>query len=297
MGYSIGGNTLPQIEDKSLSALDAVNKAYDSMNSGMEKLANIPFIGRKMVQDNADARYSAALNKFSNDPEGLARALANGDISTTDVTADTLNKTQDRLKNIQDTATSIYAQNRLKATNDYFDKNGALYQEANNAAQAGNTAKLAQIRANLGEVPWEVGYEIAKLNAQAEKDTQRQLANQGAIAGLANQKYQNAMAASQGLYELDKTLRALNLPPQLLQNARTEWAKTGKVTLPNGKQIDLSGVYSAIAKSPETLALAGQVWQNAAGLGSVVQNQTPSNQGDDAHTSSLLNGSGPWANM
>ena len=74
MGYSVGGNTIPLVQDNSISALNAVNKAYDSMNSGMEKLANIPFIGRKMVQDNADARYSAALNKFSNDPEGLARA-------------------------------------------------------------------------------------------------------------------------------------------------------------------------------------------------------------------------------
>ena len=210
MGYSVGGNTIPLVQDNSISALNAVNKAYDSMNSGMEKLANIPFIGRKMVQDNADARYSAALNKFSNDPEGLARALANGDISTTDVTADTLNQTQNRLSDIGKNYTRAYLQNRQEIANNYFDKNGALYQEAVNEAQAGHPEKLAQLRTNLGEVPWEVGYEFAKLNGQTEKDNQRSMDIQGGALALQRQALADMREGNAAAWALMDPIRKID---------------------------------------------------------------------------------------
>lgn len=207
MSYSVGGRDLPLINDNSISALDAVSKAYDSMNNAMEKLANLPFIGKKLIQDNADARYSAALNKFSNDPEGLANALNNGDIDTTDVTADTLNQTQERLSAIGNNYSRNYIQNRIANANDYFDKNSAKYQEAVNEAQAGHPEKLAQIRASLGEVPWEVTQQYAQLNGQAEKDAQQSLNNQGGALALQRQAMLDTQASNIAAWKLLEQMR------------------------------------------------------------------------------------------
>lgn len=202
MPYSIGNSQLPVLQDNTSSTIGAMGDAFKAMNNSFDKIANLPWLARGLVQENADARYSAALNKYSNNPEGLAKALANGDIDTSNVTASTLNQTQDRLKDIGNNYSRSYIQNRTETANNYLDKNGNQYLKAVNEAQAGHPEKLAQIRMNLGDVPWEVRELYAGLNGQAEKDAQRSLANQGGALALQKQALLDMQNANSAYWQL-----------------------------------------------------------------------------------------------
>lgn len=207
MPYSIGNSQLPVLQDNTSSTIGAMGDAFKAINNSFDKIANLPWLARGLVQENADARYSAALNKYSNDPDGLAKALANGDIDTSDVTANTLNQTQDRLKDIGNNYSRSYIQRRTETANNYLDKNGNQYLEAVNEAQAGHPEKLAQIRMNLGDMPWEVKEMYAGLNGQAEKDTQRSLANQGGALALQRQALLDMQNANSAFWYLMQKLQ------------------------------------------------------------------------------------------
>lgn len=251
MAYSIGNRELPVLQDNTSSTIGAIGDAFKAINGSFDKLANLPWLARGMVQENANARYSAALNKYSNDPDGLAKALANGNIDTSNVTANTLNQTQDRLKDIGNNYSRSYLQGRTETANNYLDKNGNQYLEAVNEAQAGHPEKLAQIRMNLGEVPWEVNEIYAGLDGQAEKDRQRSLANQA--AGLAYQRNKDALAlrGRQGLFNIFRNLAPLLQDPDAMGKAKTDILTSGRID-PTGSNIDVSNDIAAIVASPSS---------------------------------------------
>ena len=253
MGYSVGGNTIPLVQDNSISALDAVNKAYDSMNSGMEKLANIPFIGRKMVQDNADARYSAALNKFSNDPEGLARALANGDISTTDVTADTLNKTQNRLSDIGQNYSRAYLQNQAEELNNYLAGQGG--KDLRTAAGLSQQGKDISALRNANYVPAGALPYWLELNPQAQRniDTGNNIAARG--LAFSEQQYANRMKATAAAMQFYRMLHSYgNVEEPNQRQALIQDLYMGKYRKGiNAPVEDISYLFEDMQKDPEVL--------------------------------------------
>lgn len=247
MSYSIGGQTLPQINDNSISALDAVSKAYDSMNSGMEKLANLPFIGRKMVQDNADARYSAALNKFSNDPEGLAEALNNGDIDTTDVTANTLNQTQERLNAIGSNYTRNYLQNRAENFNNYLDTQGGKdLLTATSLAQQGKDISALRNNANA---PAEAIELWQRLNPQSQKNEEDKLALERANIAYAQNKDALALKAREAFFNLRRNLAPYLQDPDSIAAVKADILGKGVIDS-LGRNISVAGDLSDILKDP-----------------------------------------------
>ena len=145
MPYSIGGNQLQVINGDVNGALSAMGDAYKQMGNGLEGLAKVPYQLKSDLQDNADARYSAALNRYSNDPEGLARALQNGEIDTSMVRANTLNQTQERLKDISVNKTLNYELGQKIKSNDWFNANQALVGRMQDAVHRGDKAEAARI--------------------------------------------------------------------------------------------------------------------------------------------------------
>lgn len=207
MPYSIGNSQLQVVKGDTNQALQAIGQAYGAVNDSYDKLARLPGMAKAMVQDDADARYTAALNKYSNDPNGLAQALANGEIDTSNVRAETLGKTQDTLSNIQRSHTLGYFQDRTETANKYWDQHGDQYLQAVAEAQGGHPEKLNALRAQLGPVPWEIASEYAKLNGQEEKDKQTSLAQQGAHIGLQYRMLADMQASNAAQLELMDGLR------------------------------------------------------------------------------------------
>lgn len=213
MPYSLAGPSIQVMKGDTNEALQSVMTAYGHMNDAYDKIAKLPGMAKTMVQDDADARYTAALNRYANDPNGLAQALANNQIDTSNVRAETLGKTQDTLKNIQANRVLGYVQDREETANKWWDANSKLYQEAVYEAQNGHPEKLNQIRMNqLDGAPWEVAQTFSKLDAITQQNklaeldiARRNAANSGMAAKLAYDKYAAHGNAAKG-YLLFSTL-------------------------------------------------------------------------------------------
>ncbi len=215
MPYSIGDNQLQVIRGDTNAALSAMGPAYNMMSKGLDKMAATPFLGSELMQDNADARYNAALNRYSNDPEGLARALQNGEIDTTNVRANTLGQTQSKLKDISASKATNYLQNRIEKTNDWQAGNQDLISRYQTAVQTGDKASAASILAEAQKRGitaeafdrWFVGNPYDQINKDTGFDLQRrQIAQQGAGLALQKQMYENALAKAQYEAELPMAL-------------------------------------------------------------------------------------------
>ena len=147
MPYSIGATPLHVIQGDMNGALGAIGNAYEMMGKGMNKLNEAPNNAYNWLQDTADARYNEALNRYANDPEGLATALQNGSINTANVRASTLGQTQDKLKDIAMNRYLNYEYNQNKQSNDWFKANQDLIGRFVSASQQGDTATAEKIRA------------------------------------------------------------------------------------------------------------------------------------------------------
>lgn len=147
MPYSIGNNQLQVIHGDTNGALSAMGNAYGLMQNGLNKMADAPETALGYVQDNADARYNEALNRFSNDPEGLAKALQNGSINTANVRASTLGQTQEKLRDLATNRYLNYTYDQTKKSNDWFNANQDLIGRFVSASQQGDTATAQKIRA------------------------------------------------------------------------------------------------------------------------------------------------------
>ena len=208
MSYSIGGPNLTPVEDKSASYLSALSDATQNMNSNLKDLAKLPGDYLNYMQDNADARYVAALNKYSNDPTGLAKALQNGEIDTSNVRAETLGKTQDTLSNIQKTYSVGYLQNRLQNYYNYLDnpENAKALEAAQQAAYHGDTKTVNDYIANFNGPAELLAERISKFNPQSALDTQKGFALQGAGIALQRQALQDAQNSNLAIMSLEEQI-------------------------------------------------------------------------------------------
>ena len=208
MSYSIGGPNLTPVEDKSASYLSALSDATQNMNSNLKDLAKLPGDYLNYMQDNADARYVAALNKYSNDPTGLAKALQNGEIDTSNVRAETLGKTQDTLSNIQKTYSTGYLQNRLQNYYNYLDnpENAKALEAAQQAAYHGDTKTVNDYIANFNGPAELLAERISKFNPQSALDTQKGFALQGAGIALQRQALQDAQNSNLAVMSLEEQI-------------------------------------------------------------------------------------------
>lgn len=188
MGYSIGNPTDNSGNVDYSAALNGVNDAYKDLKNPFEGLSSALGSLKNTIQDNADARYVAALNKYANDPTGLAKALQNGEIDTSNVRAETLGKTQDTLSNIQKTNSLQYLQNRTEGFNNYFDKYSQAYQDMANDAKNGKdiTAKLNKLAENA---PAEAADMLSQWDSNKQRNTERQLGISAGQLNLALRKY------------------------------------------------------------------------------------------------------------
>ena len=218
MSYSIGGRELPVIQGDTNQALQAIGQAYGAVNDSYDKLARLPGMAKAMVQDDADARYTAALNKYSNDPNGLAQALANGEIDTSNVRAETLGKTQDTLSNIQKTYSTKYLQNRLENYYNYLDnpENARALEKAQQAAFHGDIKGVNNYIASFNGPAELLESRISKFNPedtqlkQAELDVARaNVGNQGANVRLQAQKYQAELDSIGAMHDYSQIAQRL----------------------------------------------------------------------------------------
>lgn len=147
MPYSIGHSPLEVIRGDTNGAIGALGNAYQMMSKGMDKISETPNNAYNWLQDTADARYNEALNRYANDPEGLATALQNGSINTANVRASTLGQTQDKLKDIAMNRYLNYSYNQTKQSDDWFKANQDLIGRFVSASQQGDTATAEKIRA------------------------------------------------------------------------------------------------------------------------------------------------------
>ena len=205
MGYSIGNPTDNSGNVDYSAALNGVNDAYKDLKNPFEGLSSALGSLKNTIQDNADARYVAALNKYANDPTGLAKALQNGEIDTSNVRAETLGKTQDTLSNIQKTYTTGYLQNRLQNYYDYLDnpENAKALEAAQQAAYHGDAKTVNDYISNFSGPAELLAERISKFNPQSELDTQRGLAQQGAGIALQRQAYQDAQNSNLAIMSLE----------------------------------------------------------------------------------------------
>ena len=205
MPYSTGSVSLEDRQGDYSAALNGINKAYENLGNSYNDLGKPLAMAKTMVQDNADARYVAALNKYANDPTGLAKALQNGEIDTSNVRAETLGKTQDTLSNIQKTYTTGYLQNRLQNYYNYLDnpENAKALEAAQQAAYHGDAKTVNDYISNFSGPAELLAERISKLNPQSELDTQRGLAQQGAGIALQRQAYQDAQNSNLAIMSLE----------------------------------------------------------------------------------------------
>ena len=243
MPYSIGNSQLQVVKGDTNQALQAIGQAYGAVNDSYDKLARLPGMAKAMVQDDADARYTAALNKYSNDPNGLAQALANGEIDTSNVRAETLAKTQNIAKDIGTNHSFNYIFDRTKARNDFHDKNSALYLKAAEAAHNGDKAGYAAALAALPEgVTSDVMFDYANLDAGSANRDERRLGIAGAGLNLQAQAYRDAIESRMGLLPLIEnalTVGAIK-DPNRQREARLQFLNS-----PEGRKAMASGALSS----------------------------------------------------
>lgn len=252
MAYSIGNRELPVLQDNTSSTIGAMGDAFKAINSSFDKLANLPWLARGLVQENADARYSAALNKYSNDPDGLAKALANGNIDTSNVTANTLNQTQDRLKDIGNNYSRSYLQGRTENLNKYLEGQGGKdYLTAEGLAQQGKNIDNLRNNANA---PAEAISLWANLDPVKQQNIARQQALAGAGLAFAQQKYNDELAGMSSLFDIAR-IRAMfgQVDDPIEQQDLVNQFLSGKIVAPDGTVYDLSGRFKNISKSPKAI--------------------------------------------
>lgn len=247
MPYSVGNSQLPVLQDNTASTIGAMGDAFKAINNSYDKLANLPWLARGLVQENADARYSAALNKYSNDPDGLAKALANGDIDTSNVTANTLNQTQDRLKDIGNNYSRSYIQSRAENLNKYLEGQGGKdYLTAVGLAQQGKD--ISNLRNNANAPAEAIPY-WDKLNPMIQQNVNRQLAQAGAALAYQRGKDAIALKGRQGLFNIFKNLAPLLQDPDAMGEAKTDILTSGVID-PTGLNINVSRDLADIVASP-----------------------------------------------
>lgn len=247
MAYSIGNKELPVLQDNTSSTIGAIGDAFKAINGSFDKLANLPWLARGLVQENADARYSAALNKYSNDPDGLAKALANGNIDTSNVTANTLNQTQDRLKDIGNNYSRSYLQGRTENLNKYLEGQGGKdYLTAVGLAQQGKNIDNLRNNANAPA-------EAISLWDKLDPVTQQNIARQQALAGagLAYQRNKDAIAlrGRQSLFKFNSLVSPFNQDPGSYAKVLSNALRTGHIDV-GGQDMDISGILSNIVADP-----------------------------------------------
>lgn len=275
MAYSIGNKELPVLQDNTSSTIGAMGDAFKAINGSFDKLANLPWLARGLVQENADARYSAALNKYSNDPDGLAKALANGNIDTSNVTANTLNQTQDRLKDIGNNYSRSYLQGRTENLNKYLEGQGGKdYLTAVSLAQQGKNIDNLRNNANA---PAEAISLWDKLDPVTQQNIARQQALSGAGLGFAQQKYNDELNANSALFKITQFLAGNFKDPDSFGKATTDVLRTGKTEI-NGQIVDftpyIQGTLRNNATTNKLYDLFHVVPSNLEGSGSPVMTGT-----------------------
>lgn len=249
MPYSVGNSQLPVLQDNTASTIGAMGDAFKAMNNSFDKIANLPWLARGLVQENADARYSAALNKYSNDPDGLAKALANGDIDTSNVTANTLNQTQDRLKDIGNNYSRSYIQSRAENLNKYLEGQGGKdYLTAVGLAQQGKD--ISNLRNNANAPAEAIPY-WDKLNPMTQQNVNRQLAQAGAALAYQRGKDAIALKGRQGLFAFNRLVSPFNQDPTSYAKVLTNALSTGHIDV-GGQDMDISGILSDIVADPNS---------------------------------------------
>lgn len=280
MPYSIGGNQLQVINGDVNGALANMGTAYGLMSNGLNKIADAPFQIKNVLQDNADARYSEALNRYSNDPEGLAKALQNGEIDTSLVRAETLNQTQGRLKNIAENKAINYLQGRAEASNNWFDTHGEEYLKAVGDSQQGKVKELNDWRSAV-HAPAEVQAVLAKLDPEQQQNFLKQLQAQNAAQALMQRKYDDQIAANGALFDLYKIYNDNGVMDN--PNARRDLTSdviNGKVT-----GVDTLRLLSLLKRDPTAL----QTYSNFISMGLYGQG----NQGGIAYDDGALKKNAP----
>ena len=260
MPYSIGNSQLQVVKGDTNQALQAIGQAYGAVNDSYDKLARLPGMAKAMVQDDADARYTAALNKYSNDPNGLAQALANGEIDTSNVRAETLGKTQDTLSNIQKTDSLMYLTDRTKGFNDYFDKFSAQYQDMANDAKNGKdiTAKLAEL---AKYAPAEAQDMLSQWDSNKQKNIEKQLGISGGTLSLALRKYLDEKRSIDDAVNLLKWqyTKGLNASPTHA-NTLVQGGFNGNATWSDGTPFDFSEAIRGAMGNAATAAVAKNIF-------------------------------------
>lgn len=265
MPYSVGGSTLSPVEDKSASYLSALSDATQNMNNSLKDLAKLPGDYLNYMQDDADARYVAALNKYSNDPTGLANALQNGEIDTSNVRAETLGKTQDTLSNIHQNYNVGYLQNRVQNYNDFLDNpaNMAVIDAGQQAAYHGDIKGVNSALEQLQKMgaPSELFREYtSKWNAQPELDKQEDLAisksgvgAQWATHNLAAQKYNNGLKSLWAMHAYSQLQQKLGTDkhPALLAKLNDAVSRGIPIKLKGGSTLSTDGIAQGLSLTEE----------------------------------------------
>lgn len=278
MPYSVGGVTLTPEKGDTSAALKAVGDAYSTINDSYDKIAKLPFMAKNMIQDDADARYTAALNKYSNDPTGLANALANGEIDTSNVRAETLGKTQDTLGQIQKTGSLNYLQGRLENYYNYLDnpENARALEAAQQAAYHGDIQGVNNYISNFNGPAELLAERLSKFNPQKASNELEELAIARYNAatgrmehGLAQQKYNAELLgiAAANKYNRARVISGANFSPKIhaaldeaIQNGEQFFdAVVEQTKIVNGKQIKtqktvripLDGILEGFSASPK----------------------------------------------
>lgn len=260
MPYYIAAAMPPVQRGDTASALNAVGNAYAGMRDSLKDVSGSIFGAANVLQDNADAGYLAALNRYTNDPNGLAKALQNGNISTKNVRAETIAKTQPTLSYINKYYNDAYDQKRLEDKLNWLDQNGTGYLKATDMANRGDVQGLSNYKANV-KAPAEVVDLIGKLDAQSEQDKLAELAIrragvgiQGSQLALDKQRYDDAIAARGALFDLQRGVSSLGLNgnPYGTTLAYKEAFQTGVITDPTtGTKLNVGPLVKAIIRNPE----------------------------------------------
>lgn len=273
MPYSIAGPSIQVMKGDTNEALQSVMTAYGHMNDAYDKLAKLPGMAKTMVQDDADARYTAALNRYANDPNGLAQALANNQIDTSNVRAETLGKTQDTLSNIQKTYSTGYLQNRLENYNSYLDnpENAKALELAQQAAYHGDAKTVNDFIANYHGPAELLAERISKFNPQTAQDEQERLdisragiGAQWANVGIQQRKYADELASIRGRQNYAQLAQLLgaNQNPNMYAKLN-EAITTGAPIEINGKWYPTTGIRDDLLRNQ-----AGwDFWKDSGGYG------------------------------
>lgn len=286
MPYSIGNSQLQVVKGDTNQALQAIGQAYGAVNDSYDKLARLPGMAKAMVQDDADARYTAALNKYSNDPNGLAQALANGEIDTSNVRAETLGKTQDTLSKIQNTYGLNYLQGQAEEENNWLAQNGNTYLNAKNLTDAGKDKELFALREGF-KGPASIVRLLANLNPETQKNAERQLAQGSAQIALARAKYDRGVFGQKGLAQILNSIYGQGTQdPTAIGGMFDDIFAKGIITMPDGSTIDLTDALRYVSADPEAYAQLVKA-ANMAGFTSRNNGIVPANNAKQNTTESV----------